>query len=595
MLMHRRDLNAKQSLAKASEAIRRKFQHVRSAHMENKRILEEQYKPITKRLGQLIDTKQQKISSIKKKKNNNDDEDDAINRNDFSATQRENDQLHQSESLRWDSMYDFVDSNGSQQIDFNKKMNHEMMMSEDELEEQTKPRRRKHIAFDDHLDYGDADDDVAFTSKRKPIPFISERDRKHTKDFRNKQRFDVGHRYRQQRAQKNMKTNSSVIQSSVADADDILNIQLDHSKRLRSTDESDVDNAVANRTKLSNVSRDATPISISSESSDSILPAGPACTKKANKDKRIRNRLSEEARNLYHDMTEKRNEKARINANRSANLYDVEGKSDAELLSTFETTKHGKLSERAAIESTIGESETINILEVTPHTSKRSRHVSNNIQEEEDVIIESTMKQKQKARDIRDRIAEETRDFYHEKTHKRDEELRVESRRDPNLYLLKAQEDANRLLSSPIPAKILASSSTPKYTPLIRNSKSVLMSQTEYEESRDVLSEGDEQGKSTVKKKQRKKKTNDLMSNIRKPYARKLRSDKTHVGDGLIDLSMKQYKIDNSSDSYTYWNDPNELVVRLRLLIASTTAGNNAHQNEILSIIEELREADIIE
>lgn len=41
---------------------------------------------------------------------------------------------------------------------------------------------------------------------------------------------------------------------------------------------------------------------------------------------------------------------------------------------------------------------------------------------------------------------------------------------------------------------------------------------------------------------------------------------------------------------YVYWNDPNELVDRLRLLIAEQSAGNNAHINEIHSIIEELRE-----
>lgn len=42
---------------------------------------------------------------------------------------------------------------------------------------------------------------------------------------------------------------------------------------------------------------------------------------------------------------------------------------------------------------------------------------------------------------------------------------------------------------------------------------------------------------------------------------------------------------------YEYWDDPNELVDRLRLLIASRDAGHSGHENEILSIIEELREA----
>lgn len=45
---------------------------------------------------------------------------------------------------------------------------------------------------------------------------------------------------------------------------------------------------------------------------------------------------------------------------------------------------------------------------------------------------------------------------------------------------------------------------------------------------------------------------------------------------------------------YVYWDDPNELVDRLRLLIAERSAGNPSHVNEIISIIEELREAGII-
>lgn len=45
---------------------------------------------------------------------------------------------------------------------------------------------------------------------------------------------------------------------------------------------------------------------------------------------------------------------------------------------------------------------------------------------------------------------------------------------------------------------------------------------------------------------------------------------------------------------YVHWDDPNELVDRLRLLDASRQAGNNAHDNEILSIIDELREVGLI-
>lgn len=45
---------------------------------------------------------------------------------------------------------------------------------------------------------------------------------------------------------------------------------------------------------------------------------------------------------------------------------------------------------------------------------------------------------------------------------------------------------------------------------------------------------------------------------------------------------------------YVYWNHPAELVGRLRLLWASKMAGNSNHNNEIQSIVEELREEDVI-
>lgn len=60
-------------------------------------------------------------------------------------------------------------------------------------------------------------------------------------------------------------------------------------------------------------------------------------------------------------------------------------------------------------------------------------------------------------------------------------------------------------------------------------------------------------------------------------------------GDGLP--SMKKVKRDVS---YVYWDDPNELVERLKLLIASRDAGNTELDNEIISIIEELREAGLV-
>jgi len=50
----------------------------------------------------------------------------------------------------------------------------------------------------------------------------------------------------------------------------------------------------------------------------------------------------------------------------------------------------------------------------------------------------------------------------------------------------------------------------------------------------------------------------------------------------------------NKPIEYVYWDDVNEIVDRLRLLIASKQAGNTSHDNEILSIIEELKEAGVI-
>ena len=50
----------------------------------------------------------------------------------------------------------------------------------------------------------------------------------------------------------------------------------------------------------------------------------------------------------------------------------------------------------------------------------------------------------------------------------------------------------------------------------------------------------------------------------------------------------------NTHKDYVYWDDPNELVDRLRLLMAEKSAGNNAHTNEISSIIEELRKGGYI-
>jgi hypothetical protein len=61
------------------------------------------------------------------------------------------------------------------------------------------------------------------------------------------------------------------------------------------------------------------------------------------------------------------------------------------------------------------------------------------------------------------------------------------------------------------------------------------------------------------------------------------------TGEGMKygGLKLQKYNL-------VYWNDPNELIDRLRLLLASQAAGNTSVSNEILSIFEELYEAGII-
>ncbi|TLY48867.1 MAG: hypothetical protein E6K54_00025 [Gammaproteobacteria bacterium] len=49
-----------------------------------------------------------------------------------------------------------------------------------------------------------------------------------------------------------------------------------------------------------------------------------------------------------------------------------------------------------------------------------------------------------------------------------------------------------------------------------------------------------------------------------------------------------------STRDISYWDDPNELCDRLRLLVASAETGNMGHGNEMLNIVEELREAGLI-
>lgn len=63
----------------------------------------------------------------------------------------------------------------------------------------------------------------------------------------------------------------------------------------------------------------------------------------------------------------------------------------------------------------------------------------------------------------------------------------------------------------------------------------------------------------------------------------------------IIPTSTSLMTYSEQPKQYIYWDDPNELINRLKILHASQLVGNNNHRNEINSILEELREADIIE
>lgn len=101
----------------------------------------------------------------------------------------------------------------------------------------------------------------------------------------------------------------------------------------------------------------------------------------------------------------------------------------------------------------------------------------------------------------------------------------------------------------------------------------------------------------------RQRRVTEFMQQVKRsaqPVKRILRKNSTtadlHTGLGLINLDLKKANgLDKTcSNMIMYWNDPNELVNRLRLLVASTSAGHTSHNNEITAIIEELKESNII-
>lgn len=76
---------------------------------------------------------------------------------------------------------------------------------------------------------------------------------------------------------------------------------------------------------------------------------------------------------------------------------------------------------------------------------------------------------------------------------------------------------------------------------------------------------------------------------------------KSEIDPNLIDFTSPHnkkgfglYKEVLPKTQLIYYDDPNELVTRLNLLISSQNAGNTGVNNEIISILEELRERKCI-
>lgn len=92
-------------------------------------------------------------------------------------------------------------------------------------------------------------------------------------------------------------------------------------------------------------------------------------------------------------------------------------------------------------------------------------------------------------------------------------------------------------------------------------------------------------------RKMRKKSRKKLLLQLERLQRTRLaRNRSTTYGLGL----EKEFIPYTQNIVYEYFDDPNELCDRLKLLVASKKAGNSNHDQEINSIIQELRELNII-
>ena len=85
------------------------------------------------------------------------------------------------------------------------------------------------------------------------------------------------------------------------------------------------------------------------------------------------------------------------------------------------------------------------------------------------------------------------------------------------------------------------------------------------------------------------KKFNEII----KPLISSTVMTRSRTGLGLPHMPIQKL-YNNKGVDYVYWNKPKELVDRLRLLYSSKMAGNSGVNNEILSLLEEMREEGLI-
>lgn len=120
-----------------------------------------------------------------------------------------------------------------------------------------------------------------------------------------------------------------------------------------------------------------------------------------------------------------------------------------------------------------------------------------------------------------------------------------------------------------------------------------VITENDLEKYKQILTETNAHRRNFSPKKPIKSNKGSKYLNIIRPL---FKHDKVHTStESLVQGSglsfMKQVK---PNVDFVYWDDPNELVERLKLLIASRDAGNTGLDNDIISIIEELHESGYI-